>query len=79
MAKKKKEPEGQIFELSPEQMKKFEKWKKKLPKIPDNYTGAAGGNYGFTFIPTGLGTLVGAYRADDPEKHKIDLTEWEYF
>jgi len=64
------------FELTDEQMEKWEEWKETLPKLDEGHFGAVGGGYSFEFTPTGIGTLVKAKRADG---HEIDLTEWEYF
>lgn len=57
------------FELSPEQVEKYEKWHKSLKKI--DY-GTTGGGYSFIFTPTGLGDIVKVRRDDGQE---IDLTE----
>lgn len=64
------------FELSKEQIEKFEKWQESLPKLPQEHFGAVGGGYSFEFCPTAIGTVVKAKRADGQEK---DLTEWKYF
>lgn len=66
------------FNLSEAQIKKYLKWQKGLPKLPDNHWGAVGGGYSFIFVPTGIGTIVKA-RREDEEKNEIDLTEYEYF
>lgn len=66
------------FELSKKQVKKYYKWRKKLPKLDEGHFGAAGGGYWFKFVPTGVGVLVNAGR-DDKKKHVIDLTDWENF
>lgn len=77
MAKKKKEKlkkvyEARIFEMSAEQVKKYEKWRKKLPK---EYFGAAGGGEHFIFTTTGIGMGMSVKYGD----HEIDLTEYEYW
>ena len=64
-----------IFKLSKEQVKKFEKWKKTLPKIKDGDFGAAGGAYWIKFTPTGIGMIVEAGRYDLLET--IELTDYE--
>lgn len=66
------------FELNDKQVKQYNKWKKKLPIIPDSHFGAAGGGYWFKFIPTGIGMIVLAGRDDVPE-HDINLTDYESF
>jgi hypothetical protein len=67
------------FKLTENQKKKYEEWRGSLPVLPIDHFGAAGGGYTFHFTPTGLGIIVEVTRADDPENHKLDLTEWEYF
>jgi len=66
------------FELTKEQTKKLEKWKKSLPKLEQTHFGINGGGYVYTFIPTSIGDIVKVSREDHPD-HKIDLTEYEYF
>lgn len=62
------------FSLSEKEEKRYQKWLKKLPKIPNNHFGSAGGGYWFKFIPTGIGVIVLAGRDDVPELN-IDLTD----
>lgn len=57
------------FELTQEQTKQLNKWKKSLPKSP--YVGTIGGAYTYKFIPTGLGLIVTVERIDG---YSIDLT-----
>ncbi len=64
------------FELDEVEIKKYEKWRKGLPKIPSNHFGAVGGGYWFKFIPTGLGVIVKAGRDDVPELD-INLTNFK--
>lgn len=64
------------FELSGKELEEFYKWKESLPKLPDNYTGAAGGNYSFKFTPTGLGTIIEVSRADGHSKDITDTDSW---
>jgi len=66
------------FELNDNQIKRYNEWKNKLPRISEGHFGAAGGGYWFKFIPTGLGTIVIAGRDDVPEMD-IDLTEYKEF
>jgi hypothetical protein len=61
-----------IIELSEKQEKKFEKWKKKLPKEPRT---AIGGRYTWMITPTGVGEII-RVRAEDVGK-ELDLTEYE--
>ena len=58
------------FELTPEQVKKYENWKKKLPKHNE---GAIGGATEFIFSPTGVGLGVRVKYF----KHELDLTDYE--
>jgi hypothetical protein len=67
-----------IFRLNGKQIEIYNKWKKKLPTIPDSHFGAAGGGYWFKFIPTGIGMVVLAGRDDIPEMD-INLTDYESF
>jgi len=59
------------FYLNDQQIIKFEKWKKTLPKTPPT---AIGGAYTFSFIPTSIGisTWVRYYNGEE-----LDLTEYE--
>jgi hypothetical protein len=61
------------FTLSPEQMEKFEKWRKEKGEV---YVGAIGGAYTFCFTPTGLGTIEVVKCADGTE---LDLTDYDNF
>ena len=63
------------FELSDSEAKKYEQWLKTLPKIDSGRFGAAGGGYYFKFIPTGIGTIVMAGRADIAEE--VNLTDFD--
>lgn len=58
-----------LFSLSKKQYNKLNKWKKGLP--PFN-SGAVGGAYVYSFIPTALGTIIKVTRGDG---ENIDLTE----
>ena len=60
------------FELTPEQVAKFEKWRKTLPPSSLKYTG---GRYTISFNPTGIGTIVKVL--DNKSKAELDLTEYE--
>lgn len=62
-----------VFYLTPEQVKKFEGWRKKLPKTEGSRT------YSFTFTNTGIGTHVEVGRSDDDKTKKLDLTEYEHW
>lgn len=72
----KKNEVGLTFELTPKQVKKYNKWKKGLPKIEEGHFGAAGGGYWFKFIPTGIGDVVLAGRDDVPQLD-INLTDYD--
>ncbi len=43
------------FNLEEKQLKAIEKWKKSLPESP---TGAIGGRFEYSFVPTNLGLVV---------------------
>ena len=64
------------FTLTSEQMKKFEKWRKKKNKKNKGeiYVGAVGGAYSFVFIPTGIGVIEKVVCADGDE---LDLTDYD--
>ena len=66
------------FELTKEQTKKYLAWRKKLPKLPQDYWGCNGGGFIFSFIPTSIG-VIDKVRRDDDEGNEIDLTEYEHF
>ena len=68
-----KEYTERTFVLSPEQMEKYDKWRKEKEEV---YVGAIGGAYTFCFTPTGLGTMVEVKCADGTS---LDLTEYEYW
>ena len=70
--------EGMKFELSEKQLKQYNKWKKKLPKVDEGKFGAAGGGYWYKFIPTGIGMVVMAGRDDVPDMD-INLTDYDSF
>jgi len=63
-----------VFDLSEEQEKKFDEWRKAKPE--EVYVGAVGGAYEFCFTPTGIGIIVVVKCADGTE---LDLTEYEFF
>lgn len=66
-----------VFEITDEQEKKFEAWRKKLEKkIPCPYVGAVGGAYAFEFIQTGLGVITMAKRSDGHEINLTDFSKW---
>jgi hypothetical protein len=58
------------FTISEDQQKKYKEWRS---KIPTQYFGAIGGGEEWTFIPTGIGTIVKVKYG----KHSIDLTDSE--
>ncbi len=62
------------FELSEDEIKKFEKWKKKMKKKDDSMP-TAGERWTFMFTPTGLGTVTEVL--DNATNEKIDLTDWD--
>ena len=57
------------FELTDEQLAKYDEWKRDLPPLEP---ATIGGAYSFLFTPTGLGCEVVVIRVDG---HKIDLTD----
>ena len=64
-----------MFELDKEQIKKFNKWKKKQDKFGD-YVGAICGRFTYSFTPTGLGVIVQV--TNNLTKDKLDLTDWNF-
>ena len=64
------------FELDESEIKKFEKWKKKMKKKDDSIP-SAGERWTFMFTPTGVGTVV--YAMDELTGEKIDITDWDNF
>ena len=64
------------FELDESEIKKFEKWKKKMKKKDDSIP-AAGERWTFMFTPKGLGKIIGV--KDNVTGEKIDLTDWDNF
>lgn len=58
------------FELTDEQVKEFETWRKTHKR---EYTGAIGGRYQFRFRPTGMGVCVTV--EDGVTGETIDLTD----
>ena len=51
--------EERVFTLDPEQVEKFDIWRKrKNKKKGEVYVGAIGGAYTFCFTPTGLGAVT---------------------
>ena len=60
------------FELTEDQIKKFEKWQKKHEPM---YTGAIGGRYTFEFTPTSIGIAVVA--VDNLTHTELNLTDYE--
>jgi hypothetical protein len=66
---KEKVYEKKIFDLTAEQHKKYDEWRKEKGEV---YVGAIGGAYTFCFTPTGLGNMVEVKCADGT---KLDLTD----
>jgi len=64
------------FELTDDQCKKVEKWKKKMMKKNSSMP-TAGERWTYCFTPTGLGMIVNVI--DEATNEKLDITEWEYF
>ena len=62
-----------IFELSPEQVEKYEKWRKHGCDLEGN-AGAIGGRITFEFTPTSLG-VIETVRCGCGEK--LTLTDFE--
>lgn len=60
------------FELTEDQIKKFEKWQEKRKSM---YTGTIGGRYTFEFTPTSIGIAVVA--VDNLTRTKLNLTDYE--
>ena len=61
------------FELTEEEEKKFDEWRKSTGEV---YVGAIGGAYEFSFIPTGLGTIITIKCADGTELDLTDSDKW---
>ena len=59
------------FELTPEQVKKFNEWKKTHTV---KYTGAIGVRYTFTFHGTSLGVVTKVI--DEVTKEELDLSDY---
>jgi hypothetical protein len=64
------------FKLDEDQISKYEKWKKGQKK-KDPFLPTAGERWKFSFVPTGLGTIVTV--RDLTTDEEIDLTDWENF
>ncbi len=64
------------FELTDNQIKKFEEWKKKM-KEKNSFIPTAGERWTFCFTPSGIGMIVHAI--DKATHEEIDLTEWDNF
>ena len=62
------------FELTEEQVKKFEEWKSTHEAVSE---GAIGGRYAFTFSPTGVGVFV--FITDNSNGEKLDLNDYDSF
>jgi hypothetical protein len=61
-----------VFDLSPEQVEKYQEWKKaKKDSLPQT---AIGGAFTLCFTPTGIGVFCYATCIDGT---KIDLTEYD--
>ena len=60
------------FNLEEKQLKAIEKWKKSLPESP---TGAIGGRFEYSFVPTNLGLVVKV--KDAITKSEIDVSDYE--
>ena len=61
----------ETFELSEEQIKKYEEWRSRKK---GSYRGPIGGGYTFCFTPTSIGVTV-VVKCDDGTH--LDLTEYE--
>jgi hypothetical protein len=68
-----KEKHKMTFELNEEDVVKYEKWYKKLPKKD---FGAIGGGTTFCFTPTGLGDIIKVVRDDG---YELDLTDYDHW
>lgn len=64
-----------MFELSQEQKKKLEEWKKNLKPPEGSYSGAIGGRFTYLFTPTSLGVVIVVQ--DSMSKTEIDLSEYD--
>jgi len=62
-----------VFELTDEEEKKFNEWRKSKGEV---YAGAAGGAYEFCFTPTGLGMIVVIKCLDGTELDLTDSDNW---
>jgi len=60
------------IELSDNQVKKFNDWKKSFDKLP--HIGATGGHFGINILFTSIGQVITAVAWNGTE---IDLTEYE--
>lgn len=63
-----------MIELSKNQLKKFNEWKRSFGKLP--HIGATGGHFGVKIIFTSIGNIVIGFAWNGKE---IDLTEIENF
>ena len=59
------------FVLSDKQIEKLAKWKPTLPKPPLT---AIGGEFTYSFIPTGIGMVI---RVKNWDGREIDLTDYD--
>ena len=64
---------ARTFELTDEQEKKYNEWRKSKGEI---YVGAIGGAYEFCFIPTGLGDILKVKCVDGTELNLTDFNDW---
>lgn len=64
------------FKLDEDQIHKYEKWNMDQIKKDSNLP-TAGERWKFSFIPTGLGTIVSVEDLSTGEE--IDLTDWDNF
>ena len=62
------------FELTDEQVEKFNEWKATHKKV---YGGAIGGRYSFEFAPSSIGVFI--FVEDAVTKERLDLNDYNSF
>jgi hypothetical protein len=66
------------FTISGNELTKLQAWKKKQDaKTRKVYKGAIGGEYTFSFSPTGIGTAI--HVENSITKEVIDITDYEHW
>lgn len=62
-----------VFELSEEDVRKFDDWRKSKENLP---VSTMGGAYEFCFTPTGVGNIVKVKCIDETELDLTDYSKW---